>query len=203
METFQAKNFSDRVLFFTDAVFAIAITLLALEIKLPENIDLGSEVTVWRALGSLGPHFFAFTLSFLIIGTIWAGHLRKYSGGVEVDRTFVSLNLFLLLAVAFMPFSTNLFSVSDTRVATIFYGLNMVAVGLLSAWGWWYAAIRHNYLRARPTDATVRAELISSLLVCAVFGVSVVVALYSSSLARWSWLLFLPAIAWLRRKARS
>jgi len=61
---------SDRILFFSDAIFAIAITLLALEIRLPNNVDLNSDASVLHAISSLGPHYLAYMVSFLIIGRL-------------------------------------------------------------------------------------------------------------------------------------
>jgi uncharacterized membrane protein len=188
---------SDRILFFSDAVFAIAMTLLALEIRLPGDVNLNSDSSVWHALRSLGPQYIAFIVSFLVIGRLWAGHVRKYSGGIQGDRKLVSLNLFMLMAVAFIPFPTSLFSLSPTKAATIFYASIMALVGLLSALTWWYAAIKHHYVYSTSSAKEVRADLLSPLLIFLVFGVSALIAIGDANIARWSWLIFIPVLKWV------
>ena len=93
---------------FCDGVFAIALTLLIIDIKVPASEGIRTTRELWRALGQLGPSLFAFVLSFAIILITWVNHhgffrlLNKSSG------SFVYANGFLLLTVVFMPFPTAL-----------------------------------------------------------------------------------------------
>jgi len=94
-----------RLLFFTDAVFAIVLTLLALELKAPEGDNL-AELT--RGLASMIGDFVAFTGSFALVGVWWMGHMSAMRRLISFDRTVAVLNLAFLLTVCLMPFSTSL-----------------------------------------------------------------------------------------------
>jgi uncharacterized membrane protein len=93
---------------FCDGVFAIALTLLVIEIKVPKPEDIGSTRQLWLALEHLGPLFFAFVLSFAIILITWVNHHRFFKLLNKSSGSFVYANGFLLLTVVFMPFPTAL-----------------------------------------------------------------------------------------------
>lgn len=136
---------SARMEAFSDGVFAVAITLLVLEISVPED----SQDDLLRALLDQWPSYLAYIVSFATVGAVWLGHSAMTNFVDHVDELFLRLNLLLLLLVAFLPFPTRLLAESiadDTggRVASTFYGLTLLAVvGLLSAL-WRYA--RHENL---------------------------------------------------------
>jgi uncharacterized membrane protein len=126
-----------RVEAFSDGVFAIAITLLVLEIAVP----LGAERDLIGALVALWPSYLAYVISFLTIGWVWIGHTAIIAHVTGVDRLLIRLNLALLLAVAFLPFPTKLMGEylgrsEPERVAVIFYGavLLVIEVLLLAMW---------------------------------------------------------------------
>ncbi|USN96548.1 MAG: DUF1211 domain-containing protein [Candidatus Nomurabacteria bacterium] len=187
----------DRFVFFSDAVFAIAITLLALEIHLPENVDLSSESSVLSGLIAIIPSFFSYVLSFLVIGAIWSVHVRKYRALVQYDRVFMMSNLVLLLFVAFIPFPTALLSESDTKVATILYASTFVVIELISFVSWQYA-VKKKFLSANIAEQTIRNGLFSSLAMGAIFLISIVIALFNADIAKFSWLLIIPALRFIR-----
>lgn len=100
----------ERIAFFSDAVFAIAITLLVLEIKVP-HIEPGSgEAGAVRALLQEGLKILGFFLSFVVVGTYWAAHHRLFRWVKSYDRQLVWRDLWLLLGVSFIPFPTAFFS---------------------------------------------------------------------------------------------
>jgi len=113
----------------SDGVFAIAITLLALELGVEANADqhpLHSILAEW-------PSYLAFVTSFLTIGVVWMAHSAITSALRAADATIYRLNLLVLLFVSFLPFPTKLvasFSHNDaaTRVAVVFYGLALLAL---------------------------------------------------------------------------
>src|SRR5437660_9370808 len=94
----------DRLMFFSDGVFAIAITLLVLQITVP--IPGLSEHQLGDALRHLGPKYFGFVLSFLVIGRYWMAHHRVFEYIKRFDMPLVWLNLAFLLLIAFLPFPT-------------------------------------------------------------------------------------------------
>ncbi len=127
----------DRLLFFSDGVFAIAITLLSIELHPPESWN-GTVADLW-ARG--WPMLSSFAVSFLVIGVFWNAHrrifaqIRRFSQGVFV------FNLLLLAAIALMPFATNLIYSFGPRGETLLIYLGLVAVaGLLQGLVYGYAA---------------------------------------------------------------
>src|SRR6187431_563475 len=99
---------NSRLEAFCDAVFAIAMTLLIIDIKVPASEGAGTTRELWRALGHLGPSIGAFVLSFAIILITWVNHHRFFRAVNKSSGSFIYANGFLLLTVVFMPFPTAL-----------------------------------------------------------------------------------------------
>ena len=196
-DTEQAKRGVERFIFFTDAVFAIAITLLALELRMPESADLDSETSVITGLLATIPSFFGYTLSFIVIGAIWATHVRKYRALVEYNKTFVLLNIILLLFVAFIPFPTALVSHSDTKTATILYASTFVMIAITSFIAWKYA-INKKFLSANITESAIKSGLQNSVIMGCVFLLYIVIELFNADAAKFFWLLIIPAMHFVR-----
>lgn len=120
----------------SDAVFAIALTLLILDVRLPDPEAITSTAALWRALQDLGPSVFAFVLSFGIILITWVNHRQTLKLVDASSGPFMYANGFLLLTVVFLPFPTALlgtFLPSDHAApAVVLY--NGVLVGQALAW---------------------------------------------------------------------
>lgn len=151
-----------RTEIFSDAVFAIAITLLVLDLGVPasEFHDL------WRGILEEWPSYLAYATSFLTIGGIWLAHHGIFTRLAYVDRRLMRLNLLLLMAVAFLPFPTRLmaeaFKNTDAeRAAAVFYGLSLLAVSITMGALWATAARDRNLLLPEvgqdEIDAVLRA----------------------------------------------
>jgi len=89
---------------FCDGVFAIALTLLIIDIKVPASENIGTTRELWLALSHLGPSFFAFALSFAIILITWVNHHALFTMVNKSSASFIYANGFLLMTVVFMPF---------------------------------------------------------------------------------------------------
>lgn len=96
----------ERLVFFSDAVFAISITLLVIELKVPELPNGASNQAFIAALLAQAPHFAGFVVSFFVIGAFWHGHHRAFDCARHWSPRLVMPNLFLLLSIAGMPFFT-------------------------------------------------------------------------------------------------
>ena len=99
----------ERLVFFADAVFAIAITLLVSELHVPHFEHRGTQAALAQLAG-MWPSLFGFVLSFLVIGRFWMGHHSAFSGVSQFSPRLMWPNLLMLMAIAFMPFITGLMS---------------------------------------------------------------------------------------------
>jgi uncharacterized membrane protein len=130
---------TSRLEAFADGVFAIAATLLVIEIQLPGE-DVG------EGLVDLWPAYFAYALSFLSIGIMWVNHHVVLSFTREADRAFLFINIGLLMAIAFVPFPTHLYAEhlqeEGAREAAIAYGLTFVVIAIFFQLFWQYARRR-------------------------------------------------------------
>jgi uncharacterized membrane protein len=192
----------DRLVFFSDAVFAIAMTLLVLELILPGDLD---PREVDRALAAHLPEFLAYVLSFTVIGTAWMNHHRKFTVIRRYDVRLQWLNLSLLFLIALLPMPTSLLSDYGGRTSpwpVVLYAVVTAGVYITLSLIW-----RHAW-RAGLIAPEVDAELYRYVLhgawpVPAVFLGSVPVAFVSPELAAYSWLLLVPVLPtarWLRRR---
>jgi uncharacterized membrane protein len=189
----------DRVLFFSDAIFAIAITLLVLEIRVP-----GHENNPGAEIRAALPHMFAFGISFVVIGLFWMGHhsLSRYIAAF--DRGLIGINLLFLGIIAFLPYPTGLLSGSNGGLAwpaTVFYAGCIAAAGLAELAIWRYA-IGKDLLTPEATPALRREVSLRLLIAPVVFLLSIPVAFYSPNLATYCWLVILAANGLLSRWAR-
>ena len=183
----------ERLIFFSDAVFAISITLLVLEIHLPAVETLYSDAELFKHLTGMWQSYLAYILSFLVIGTFWIAHHRKFRYIKQYDGGLIFLNLLFLMIVAFIPFPTAVLSEYSGLTATIFYALIMLLASLLMAAIWWYAA-RHERLIDPKMDAKQRRrQFLAPLITAGIFLISIGFAFLNQNLARLSWLLILVA----------
>lgn len=190
----------ERLVFFSDAVFAIAITLLALDIRLPVDAGALSNRQLLNNLISIWPRYLSYIVSFLVIGNFWIAHHHRYSLIIRYDTQLLLLNLLVLMSIAFIPFSTSVLSENGDRTATIFYSLSITITGLLSALLWWHASHGNRLLEKDFDTGLARRNLISILTVPSVFLLSVGLAFVNPDLAKFSWILTMPAAKLARRQ---
>jgi uncharacterized membrane protein len=182
----------ERMVFFSDAVFAIAITLLALEIRLPVQVSNLNNAQLQALLAGMWHKFLAYGMSFLVIGFCWIGHHRKFRAIKRYDGTLLFLNLLLLMAIAFMPFLNSIISENPNTTATILYAISMLVANLVSLTMWWYAS-HNNRLIDPHLDKKQRRRLwVLSLGTSAVFLLSIGIAWIDNDLAKFTWMLILP-----------
>ncbi len=143
---------TSRVEAFSDGVFAVAITLLVLDLR-----DPGGDDPLGRRLLDLWPNYAAYAVSFLVIGIIWVNHHDTFRRFAAVDRPLQFLNLLLLMTVAAIPFPTavlaeHLTDSHDSHVAALAYGLVMTLMGIAFTLLWRHGA-RHPELLVEGHDA--------------------------------------------------
>jgi uncharacterized membrane protein len=186
----------DRVVFFSDAVFALAITLLVVDLQVPDVADLQSGEQLRHSLPQIG----GFALSFAVIGQFWIGHHGLFRRIKGFNRQLLLLNLLFLGCIAFLPYPTALLSAAGDQVpATVFYAVSIAAAGLAEGAVWLYAIhIRDLALPGVP-PAVRRFLLLRVLRAPVVFLLSVPVAIVQPALAKYLWLLVLISGLVLRR----
>ena len=180
---------------FSDGVFAIAITLLILDVKVPRELPAG--VSLWQALLRQWPALLAFLTSFFTILIMWINHHRIFSQIKRVDDLFLLLNGCLLLVVTFIPFPTSLvaeyITTGEQRTAVAIYcGTNLVMALIFN--GLWQYGLSGSRLLGRQADPTVvrfiskgyavgpgaylGAFLLAFFSAYAAFGVCIVLAVF-------------------------
>ena len=178
---------SERLVAFTDAVMAVAITLLVLDLKLPEGI---SDENLSAALGGLSHALWCYALSFVVIGVLWMVHHNQFHYIPRVDGVILWLNLFFLMSVALIPFVTSVLSDHATPLPTMLYAAALMASSSMSAAMWWYASRKPYLMSPDVSQSQRRAGVITPLMVAGVFAVSIVVAyIAGASAGQWTWLL--------------
>lgn len=193
----------ERIIFLSDGVFAIAMTLLVIDLRIPEVAAAATSDQVIAALGELRPRIFAYALSFTIIGFYWIAHWRRFKLIDRADPGLAYLNLLLLAFIAFIPFPTSLIGEhGDLPITVVIYAVTLSAAGLLGFVTWLYAVNAGLVMADAPKDLVhsgairglaVPFVMLSSLLFLPLVGTSVVEI---------SWLLVLPAQVVLARLAR-
>lgn len=187
----------DRIVFFSDAVIAIAITLLVIELKVPIiESKLVNENLIAHLIEML-PDFLGFVVSFLVISMYWIAHHKIFKHIENYDRRLISLNVLFLMFIAFMPFVTSLlFSYPAVKVSVIFYATLVLLIGLSSLAIWKYA--NHNKLVYSDTNSK---QLTSGLLVSPiVFALSIGIAFFNPLMAMLFWLILVPIFIFSGKK---
>ena len=181
---------TERIAFFSDAVFAIALTLLVLDIRLPEGLADGE---VWGALRELWPQFFAYVLTFAVLGINWITHHRKFRVMRRFDTGLIWINLAFLLFVALAPFPTSVLAEYGTAPAVVLYAGEVAMLSILQAALWVYA-YRRGLLDDSVDSGLFRFALVNVLVTPIVFLLTIPVALLVSPVtAMLCWFLLWPA----------
>ena len=185
----------DRIIFFSYAVFAIAITLMALELRVPEMSISQAATDLPQQVAAMTPKFISYVLTFLIIGSYWVSHHRDFQYIKRYDRRLIWINLLLLMFVAFLPFPNALLGNYPAQQFTVtFYAASLAVVGFVKAWLWWYASRNYRLIDRALDPRRVARITRRSLIAPLVFLLSIIVALFNPLIAMWSWSLVGVAI---------
>ncbi|GLV54762.1 hypothetical protein KDH_16090 [Dictyobacter sp. S3.2.2.5] len=202
---------TNRLEAFSDGVFAVAITLLVLDIKFSpfDANHLRDDWAMWREIGQQGPTLFAFVTSFFTIGVMWLNHHRVFKHIKRTDTTLLFLNILLLMIIVFIPVPTTLLAEYITEpqyhTAAILYGITFLAMATCFNLIWRYAShkgrLLGNKVDVHEVNKISRQYSFGPLL----YVVSIAIALFSAPLSvAFSFLLAvffaLPEISPRRRK---
>ena len=177
----------ERLILFSDAVFAIAITLLVIEIKIPEIHERPvTDNAVLHKLAELIPKFVGFVVSFLLIGQYWIVHHRMFSFVINFTDRLIWLNILFLFAIALMPFSTGFYSEyvrHSLMTPVIFYTANIALLGLANFLMWRYLSNQKNNLTENLTPMLAKYFSLRALTVPTIFIIFSLVYLYAPTIA--------------------
>ncbi|HEY7981293.1 MAG TPA: TMEM175 family protein [Candidatus Eremiobacteraceae bacterium] len=142
----------ERLAALSDGVFAIALTLLVLDLHVPASASIFSERDLWHALTPLAPQFVAYLMTFMTIGLFWVGQQTQFSRFTRCDRDLAWIHIGFLMAVSLTPFSTALLAEFITfRIAFVAYWLNIFLLGIALLASWRYAT-RAGLLKEDTSD---------------------------------------------------
>jgi uncharacterized membrane protein len=186
---------------FTDGVMVVSMTLLILNVQLPDNVRELDGPGLLRALRDVWPNYVGYFLSFLVIAQYWIGYTDYFGGLKKVDNGFVWLTTLLLLVVGFVPFVTAVLSKNSGWLPIALYACAMMAISALLIAMSLYAR-RKGLIDPQHPDGPWWREVAPWLQIIVVFGLSIVIAPWNPLLAKFVWFLlavpvgrFLPAQA--------
>jgi uncharacterized membrane protein len=186
------ENPNARLLALSDGVIAVAITLLVLDVRLPEAFDNWSDAQLWTALVALWPRLLAYLLSFFVIGNLWNSHRAKFNAIVKSDDELIWINMLFLLTIGLLPFTTNLIAEGGGTLTTALYAASMVVSGLSLVWLWAHAR-RSGLVDKAVTAEDSRRQYSSVIVMVAVFALSIPLSIAHADLAKYFWILIVPA----------
>ena len=179
-----------RILALSDGVFAIAVTLLILDIAVPATT---SDDDLAKVLLNLWPRYLAYVLSFVVIARFWVIHHQTFRLIVRDTPALVWLNFLLLLFIAFLPFPTAVLgSHEGSPAAAVLYATAVGLTSSASAAYLWYATGRGNLLRPDVGRGQIRAMRARSLSGPVFFALTVPIAAFAPYIAEVVWIFAFP-----------
>lgn len=177
----------ERMILFSDAVFAIAITLMAIEIKVPElHRQLITDHDLGISLSNMIPKFIGFLISFFIIGQYWTVHHRLFGFVENYNLRLMWLNLIFLLAIILMPFSTAFYSEYITyflKTPVILYVSNISFLGFMSYAMWRYVSNPKHQLSKGLAPVVSKYFSLRAIMTPIIFIVTLLVYLFAPRVA--------------------
>lgn len=183
------QTFSTRRLeALTDGVFAIAMTLLVLDLNVPQIVGKATNAELWQALKGMETNLVNFVVSFLLLGSMWAVHVRQFEHITLADRRFTMINTLRLLVVVFIPFTTSLAGTyPELLLPRIIFPLNFLILTIISWWQWSYATSADRKFQSDLTDAEVKRGKQRNLIFVLTSALVVVLSVF---IGTWAFLLF-------------
>jgi uncharacterized membrane protein len=186
----------ERLTFFSDSIFAISITLLVIEIKVPgaAELRLFTDASLWNYLSHASFKFFGFLISFGIIGHYWSVHHRIFGYASNYTSALLWINFAFLFSVVLLPFSSGLLGEYGTRTNmylpyAVYVG-NMCLTGITNCWLWLYISNpKRKLLTHKISGSRIQLGLRRSLVVPIVFAFALMVSFFLPIVSR-----FIPVL---------
>ena len=170
----------ERFTFFTDGVCAICITLLIIEIRVPD-LPAPTDALLWKSLSHMSLRFLGFVISFGIVGHYWSVHHRIFGYVIKYTTGLLWLNLAFLFTVVLLPFSSGFLgeysSYPDLKLPYGVYTFNMCLTGFMNCWLWLYVSNPKRKMLSREiSPARIRLGLYRSLVIPVIFIISFLIS---------------------------
>ena len=189
----------DRVVQFSDGVFTVALTLLVVDLAVPDLAPGFSEADLRRALEAQFPNVEAFLLTFWVVAAYWLTHHRHFVLIHRYDGRLLLLNLVFLMTIVFIPWPTAVLGHYGSYVTSwVVYASAMAAIGLAATALWWYGSGDHG-LADGVTSELRRYYAVRALIQPAMFLLSIPVAAVSLIVAQFCWIPMFVALVVVNR----
>lgn len=174
---------------FSDGIFAVAITLLVLDVNVPE----GSMDHLLRAIVHEWPAYLGFATSFLTVGALWMAHHSMFRRLRYSNSALMRTNLLLLMAVSFLPYPTRLVaeaigSESEERIAVVFYGLSLLVISVLFAVLWAIVMRNRELLKEEVDDADARRIMLAATPSLGFYAIVLALSVFLPKIAAFGYL---------------
>jgi uncharacterized membrane protein len=154
----------ERLAALSDGFFAVAMTLLVLDLRVPAAEAIHSEHDLWHALVALAPRLIVFLMSVMTNGIFWVGQQTQLNHFARADRNLAWIHIAFLCAVSLTPFSTSLLAeFIHYRTALLVYWSNILLLGLTLYWSWTYAT--RNHLLTDDLPSEIHAAIVRRIVV--------------------------------------
>jgi uncharacterized membrane protein len=185
-----------RLIFFSDAVFAISITLLVLEVRLPHIEGTVTSTRLISALLALWPKYLGYIASFLVVGVFWIQHHERFQLIERYNSALLLLNLLELMCIAFIPFPTAVLQEHRGQIGTMFYSLVLTLTSLMMWVNWWYTTSNNRLINPRVDSRKLRHSVRVAFWVFIIFLCSSAAALIDARISRVGWAIGVAYFWW-------
>jgi TMEM175 potassium channel family protein len=201
--TFTPSVKVEHVISFSDAVFAFAITLMALTIDIPDSPQNLSQSQLLDKLYGLYPQFEDYILSFAVIAIFWISYHQIFNHIKGSHISMVYLNLIFLLFITLLSLTTSfIINYSSYQIPYIIYWIVVIMTSTLLVLIWWYATKGHRLVDKHMHPLFIKGTFFGLVSVPIIFGVSIIISFINLDVAQYSWLSIIPINIWIRRKYR-
>lgn len=191
-----------RVEAYTDAVFAIAATLLVLDLTTKALGEVTSDGQMWAALAALWPNFMAFAISFILLSLLWVIHLQQFRDIARIDGMLLWINNARLLFIVLIPFTTSLVAeYSEYYAGRMLLPINFFLAAFAGYLSWAWAAARGGHLLVDAAKSEIRSQNLGAVAAVICGAVAVVVSPWLGSWAFLAYALNGPLTVALQRRA--
>jgi uncharacterized membrane protein len=179
---------ANRIETLADGIFSVAMTLLVINLNIPENIRL-TDTQLHVVLMNQAHKFSGYLISFLLTSVFWISHHRQHHFIKRTDHTHLWINIFILMFIVLVPFSTSLVGgYGGSTTAEAFFALNMIIIALLFRFNWLYATKNYRLIESDVSEEIIKDIARRSSLFIAV---SVLAFILSFFIPHWSSLTYL------------